>query len=218
MSEMRLWKKGEFVDMIERPIERLEVSMPSRWYALRVHPNKEAKVMRTFHQRNISAYLPLVTRDEVATRHCRGFSYKFNRRVTAPLFSGLIFIPDFECGDDHVLRVDGVVGLLRFGDWTAYLTPKLYADVRAIEAGSNIPLSKRKRLYEIGQLVRVVDGPFAAFDGRIERLDSRGRLSVLVDVFKRMTPLELEEGQIEPVLASTDAGTARQRQQPRRSS
>jgi transcription antitermination factor NusG len=46
-------------------------------------------------------------------------------------------------------------------------------------------------------MVRVVDGPFAAFNGKIDRLDLNGLLKVLVDLFSRMTPVELDEGQIE---------------------
>jgi transcription termination/antitermination protein NusG len=52
-------------------------------------------------------------------------------------------------------------------------------------------------LFKVNQAVRVVDGPFASFKGLIERLDSNGRLKVLVDIFSRMTPVELDEDQIE---------------------
>jgi transcriptional antiterminator NusG len=69
--------------------------------------------------------------------------------------------------------------------------------IRQLEAMGNIPVVRRRRLYRIGQLVRVIDGPFALFNGTIERLDSNGRLKVLLDVFSRLTPVELDQGQIE---------------------
>ena len=69
--------------------------------------------------------------------------------------------------------------------------------VRRLEAEGNIPVARRRRLYRIGEIVRVVDGPFAEFNGSVERLDSNGRLKVLLDIFSRMTSVELDEGQIE---------------------
>jgi transcriptional antiterminator NusG len=45
----------------------------------------------------------------------------------------------------------------------------------------------------------VIRGPFDMWEGRIERLDSHGRLRVLLDVLSRQVPVELDETQIEPV-------------------
>ena len=91
------------------------------------------------------------------------------------------------------------IGLLRFGEFTPYLTPKLFDDIRKIADIGNTPKSKRERLFEIGQLTRVVSGPFRDFCGRVERFDSKGRLSVGVEIFGRITPVELAESDIEPV-------------------
>ena len=49
------------------------------------------------------------------------------------------------------------------------------------------------------QAVRVIDGPFAAFLGPIERLNGKGRVAVMVNVFGRMVPIDLHETQIEAV-------------------
>ena len=84
------------------------------------------------------------------------------------------------------------------GHCTPFLDAKLISDVRKLEAIGNIPVSRKRRLWVQGDLVRVTSGPLASFNGIIERLDSNGRLTVLVDIFKRLTPTELEEGQIEP--------------------
>ncbi len=191
--------KGQFVDFIARPAERLEVPMPSCWYVLRSHPGKERKVIDTLRRDDVSYYYPTFRHSQIVRRVRFGYEVCARREVVSPLFPGMIFIPDFEISTTNFDCITGSAGFLRFGPTFARLRAQDHRDICAIVATANTPPRKRKRLYAVGQLVRVVDGPFAGFEGRIERLDSRRRLSVLIDVFKRATPSELEEGQIEPV-------------------
>ena len=68
------------------------------------------------------------------------------------------------------------------------------------EAASAAPKQKVKVDYEIGDTVKVLDGPFASFNGIVEELDfDRGRVKVGVSIFGRATPVELEFEQVERV-------------------
>jgi transcriptional antiterminator NusG len=68
------------------------------------------------------------------------------------------------------------------------------------EAATAAPKAKLKVDFDIGDNVKVLDGPFASFNGLVEELDfDRGRVKVAVSIFGRATPVELEFEQVERV-------------------
>jgi transcriptional antiterminator NusG len=68
------------------------------------------------------------------------------------------------------------------------------------EAATQAPKAKIKVDFDIGDQVKVLDGPFASFNGLVEELDfDRSRVKVSVSIFGRATPVELEFEQVERV-------------------
>ncbi|MNG11982.1 hypothetical protein D3C84_955600 [compost metagenome] len=70
--------------------------------------------------------------------------------------------------------------------------------MRRVADGSDKP--KPKTLFEPGEVVRVIDGPFADFNGTVEEVNyEKSRIQVAVLIFGRSTPVELEFSQVEKV-------------------
>lgn len=203
---------GQVVDYLSATVP-VAVPMPKRWYIRRTAPNREFKVVRRAQQLGLSCYLPTMCSRREIRRAKAGYEWIERKQVSGPLITGAILVPDFDplplfhrdrttpgnADSPDWKGVDGIFGILRFGDFIPWLTPQMFTDIRHIETIGNTPKSKRDHYFKIGQLVRVVSGPFAAFCGKIERFDSNGRIAVGVDIFSRITPAMLDEGDIEAV-------------------
>ena len=92
-------------------------------------------------------------------------------------------------------RVLGFIG--GTADRPAPITEKEANEIlQRVESGVDKP--KPKTVFEPGEMVRVIDGPFADFNGVVEEVNyEKNRLQVAVLIFGRSTPVELEFGQVE---------------------
>jgi transcriptional antiterminator NusG len=95
----------------------------------------------------------------------------------------------------HVPRVLGFIGGTK--DRPAPITDKEANTIlRRIKEGTDKP--RPKQTYQAGEVVRVIDGPFADFNGVVEDVNyEKNRLRVSVLIFGRSTPVDLEFGQVE---------------------
>ncbi|PAV26081.1 transcription termination/antitermination protein NusG [Tamilnaduibacter salinus] len=175
--------------------------MAKRWYVVQAYSGFEKHVMRTLLERvELNGFQDrfgeiLVPTEEVVEMR-DGKKHKSERKF----YPGYVLV-QMEMDDEtwHMVnntpRVLGFIGGTK--DKPAPITEKeAEAILRRVESGEEEP--KPKTLFEPGEIVRVIEGPFADFNGVVEEVDyDKSRVKVAVLIFGRSTPVELEFGQVE---------------------
>ncbi|NIN62209.1 MAG: transcription termination/antitermination protein NusG [Gammaproteobacteria bacterium] len=175
--------------------------MALQWYVVHAYSGYEDYVMRTLKERIKRLGLEdkfgeiLVPTEEVVEMR-DGKKRKSDRKF----FPGYVLVK-MEMNDDtwHLVKespkVLGFIG--GTSDRPAPISDKeADAILQRIEDGVDRP--KPKVLFEPGEVVRVIDGPFTDFNGVVEEVNfEKSRLRVSVLIFGRSTPVELEFGQVE---------------------
>jgi transcription termination/antitermination protein NusG len=183
-------------DTAERP-----ASNPNhKWYIVHAYSNFEKKVRDSILDQAKSQGLEdsfseilVPTEDVVEIR--RGRKVNAERKF----FPGYVLVK-MDLSDEayHLIKnTPKVTGFLGSGSKPMPVSEKEVARIiGAIEEGVERP--KPAIMFEIGEQVRVTDGPFASFNGSVEQVDEeRSRLRVTVSIFGRATPVELEYTQVE---------------------
>ena len=174
--------------------------MAKRWYIVHTYSNFEKKVMEDIKKQVIQKRLDdmfeqiLVPTEEVIEIR-RGRRIKSERRF----FPGYVLVKvDLTDEAFHLIKnTPKVTGFLGSG-----LKPVPISDAEANrilnQVAEGVEKPKTTIRFEIGEQVKVADGPFASFNGQVEEVDEeRSRLKVAVSIFGRPTPVELEYAQVE---------------------
>ena len=178
--------------------------MSAKWYIVHAYSNFEKKVAEqikeTAAQKGLADMVEqvLVPSEEV-TETVRGRKRVSERRF----YPGYVLVKiELSVGPYHPVKdkpqVTGFLG----ADAGKRPTPVSEREVQRIlgvvEEGAERP--KHVVSFDIGEKVKVNDGPFASFEGHVEEVDeSRQRLKVAVSIFGRSTPVELEYNQVEKI-------------------
>ena len=171
-----------------------------KWYIVHAYSNFEKKVAESIREQaraqgldeNFSDIL-VPTEDVVEIR--RGRKVNAERKF----FPGYVLVK-MELTDEayHLIKnTPKVTGFLGSGSKPMPVSDKEVARIiGAIEEGVERP--KPSVTFEIGEAIRVSDGPFASFNGFVQEVDEeRARLKVEVSIFGRAVPVDLEFGQVE---------------------
>ena len=171
-----------------------------KWYIVHAYSNFEKKVAESIKEQahvqgldDAFAEILVPTEDVVEIR--RGKKVNAERKF----FPGYVLVMmDMTDEAYHLVKnTPKVTGFLGSGSKPMPVTEREVARIiGAIEEGVERP--KPTITFEIGETVRVTDGPFASFNGSVEQVDEeRARLRVTVSIFGRATPVELEYAQVE---------------------
>jgi transcriptional antiterminator NusG len=174
--------------------------MTMRWYIVHAYSNFERKVAESIKERATAAGLGeqilevLVPMEEVVEMR-RGRKVASERKF----FPGYVLVK-MELNDHtyHLIKsTPKVTGFLGTENKPIAISEEEAGRIlQQVQEGVERP--KPSVTFEIGEQVRVADGPFASFNGLVEEVDEeRARLKVAVSIFGRATPVELEYGQVE---------------------
>ena len=175
--------------------------MAKRWYVVHAYSGFEAQVKRSLEERvkrygmeNSFGQILVPTEEVVEMRGGQ------QRKSERKFFPGYVLV-QMDMTDEtwHLVKdVPKVMGFIGgTGDKPAPITDK-EADSILQRVQEGVEKPRPKVLFEPGEVVRVIDGPFNDFNGVVEEVDyEKSRLKVSVLIFGRSTPVDLEFGQVE---------------------
>jgi len=176
--------------------------MAKRWYIVHAYSNFEKKVADSIReqaqQRGIDElFEQILVPTEKVVEVRRGRKVDTERKF----FPGYVLVK-MDLTDEAfslIKNTPKVTGFLGAAD-----KPMPISEAEAMrilqQVQEGIERPKPSISFEVGETVKVADGPFASFNGIVEEVDeSRSRVKVAVSIFGRATPVELEFGQVEKV-------------------
>ncbi|MBM7655983.1 transcription termination/antitermination protein NusG [Neobacillus cucumis] len=175
--------------------------MEKNWYVVHTYSGYENKVKTNLEKRVESMGMAdkifrVVVPEEEETEIKNGKKKVVKRKV----FPGYVLVEIVMTDDSwYVVRnTPGVTGFVGSAGSGSKPTPLLPEEVTVLLKRMGVEEARIDVDYEIGETVRVKEGPFANFTGSIEEMDKdRAKLKVLVNMFGRDTPVELDFTQID---------------------
>lgn len=165
----------------------------AHWYVVHTYSGHEAKVAATLKQRIESQKLQekildilVPTQDKIEIKEGK------KSTVKEKIFPGYLLI-NMVLDDATWLAVRTTPGITGFIGTTNKPTPLPQEEVETIKRFMSLEAPKFKTAFSQGEAVKITDGPFAEFLGTISEIDEeKGKLKVLVSIFGRETPVELD--------------------------
>lgn len=170
-----------------------QASELARWYVVHTYSGHEKKVASALKQRVEAMGLKdkifeviIPTRNIVVVRS--GKKHELKERI----FPGYILVKML-LDDNSWLTVRTTQGVTAFVGTGNKPTPISQKEVDTILKFMHLEAPKYKATFSIGEAVKIIDGPFSEFLGTVSAIDNeKGKVKVLVSIFGRETPVELD--------------------------
>ncbi len=172
----------------------------AKWYVVHTYSGHEKKVAETLKQRTQTLHLLhkilavlIPTKEKIQIK--RGQKKTVNEKI----FPGYMLIK-MEMADDSWLAIRTTQGITGFVGMSSKPTPLPRHEVEAIQKYMDQGAPQYKADFTEGEAVRITDGPFTDFLGTVNAInEEKGTVEVLINIFGRETPVELDFLQVKKV-------------------
>jgi transcription termination/antitermination protein NusG len=177
-----------------------EENKKARWYVVHAYSGHEKKVAEALKQRAQTLHLTnkvltvlIPSQEKIQIRRGQ------RKTVREKIFPGYMLV-QMEMSDDAWLAVRTTQGVTGFVGMSSKPTPLPRHEVEAIQKYMDQAEPQFKADFVEGEAVKITDGPFADFLGTVDSIDEeKGQVKVLINIFGRETPVEMDFLQVQKV-------------------
>ncbi len=179
------------------------MEMEKNWYVVHTYSGYENKVKANLEKRvETMGMQDKIFRVVIPEEQETDFKDGKKRTVMKKTFPGYVLVEIIMTDDSwYVVRnTPGVTGFIGSSGGGAKPTPLLPEEVDFILKQMGMKERKAEADFQVGEMIEVLEGPFAHFQGKVEEIDQdKGKVRVSVDMFGRETIMELDFEQVEKI-------------------
>ena len=171
-----------------------------RWYAIHTYSGYEEKVADSIRQRAETVDMADKIFDAMVPKE-KQIQIKNGKRkvIEAKIFQGYVLV-EMKLTDESWYIVRNTPGVTGFVGSGTEPTPVSDSEIAKIKKRMGVEDPKHQIDFQPGEVVNITDGPFKGFDGAVSEIDTaKGKLKVMVSMFGRDTPVELDALQVKKV-------------------
>ena len=171
-----------------------------QWYAIHTYSGYEEKVAESIKQRINAVDMADKIFDCIVPKE-KQIQIKNGKRkvIEAKIFQGYVLV-EMKLTDETWYIVRNTPGVTGFVGADTTPTPVSDNEIAKIKKRMGVEDPKHQIDFAVGEVVNIIDGPFKGFDGAVAEIDTaKGKLKVMVSMFGRDTPVELDALQVKKV-------------------
>ena len=171
-----------------------------KWYVIHTYSGYEDRVAENLKQRIETMDMADKIFDAMVPKE-KQIQIKNGKRkvIEAKIFQGYVLV-EMKLTDETWYIVRNTPGVTGFVGADTTPTPVSDSEIAKIKKRMGVEDPKHQIDFAVGEVVNIIDGPFKGFDGAVAEIDTaKGKLKVMVSMFGRDTPVELDALQVKKV-------------------